>query len=601
MNDIIADKLNTLPQNPGVYLMYDADGTIIYVGKAKVLKNRVRQYFHAGVKTEKVMAMVARIADLSYIITNSELDALALESNLIKKNKPQYNILLKDDKSHPYLKIDLAKEYPSLEITRRLKRDGAKYFGPFIGVSVKEVFGLVNSAFGLRMCEYKSFPKNHRECLNYHIGLCTAPCTRRITPEDYRVIVDKVIAFLTGKDDDTVEILTKKMETAAENEMFEQAIVYRNRIAQAEKLKTRLIMSMPRDTNADIIYYSTNGAYSAVSVLVIRAGKTLGCETFPFTEANLSIAESVSTFLPQYYDGSRVLPEEVILQVDPENLPAIKEWMRTKYKRAATVLVPKQGVRAQLLDNTRLNVEDYLEKSKDKLIRDFDFTAGACELLQKELGLSVFPKRIECFDISNISGTDKVASMVVFDSGTADRASYRRYRIKTVEGADDFASMNEVLKRRFARLDDAAFGRRPDLIVVDGGKGQLSAALDAMREAGVTVNMAGLAKRLEEIYLPDKPVPVRLPRNHYGLRLLERIRDEAHRFAITYHRNMRSGRYLSELENVEGVGAARLRALYRAYRSIDKIKDAAVDELCAVKSIDKRTAQNIYDYFRAKK
>ncbi len=596
----LEQKLKLLPDQPGVYIMRDESGRIIYIGKAKVLKNRVRQYFyHSGNQTDKVMAMVSKIADFSYIIASSELDALALESNLIKKHKPQYNILLKDDKSRPYIRIDTRLEYPTVEITRKLRADGAKYFGPFFGVAVNEMVELIRGAYLVRNCNFKKFNNGHRECLNYHLGLCSAPCTRRISSELYRKQIDKVIAFLSGKDDRIEEILKVRMAQAAEEEKFEAAISYRNKIEMLNKMKQRIITSLPKTTNLDIFSFSSNPSLSVISALIVRAGKMSGAENFAVIDVTMNPSEMLSSFLLQYYDGTRNPAEEIIVPITPDNEQGLKEWIYSKYKKNVGFLVPKQGVRKQMLDNALINATDYLEKHAGREKIKQDMTAGAVDGLQQKLKLNKRPHIMECYDISNISGTDKVASMVVFVEGEADKSRYRRFRIKTVEGADDFKSMNEVISRRLQRLkdNDEKFGEMPDLIVIDGGKGQLSSAYQAMNQLGLNIDMISIAEQEEEIFLIGQSSPVILDKTSWELKLVQRIRDEAHRFAITYHKSLREKHIVSELLNIEGVGKKRAEALYKHFLTIEDIKRADVDKLSEIKGISRTAAQKIYDYF----
>ncbi|HEY8390935.1 MAG TPA: excinuclease ABC subunit UvrC [Clostridia bacterium] len=598
----LEQKLKLLPEQPGVYIMYDENGQIIYIGKAKILKNRVRQYFYnSGNQTEKVMAMVAKIADFSYIIATSELDALALESNLIKKHKPPYNILLKDDKSRPYIRIDTRLEYPTVEVTRKLRADGAKYFGPFFGVAVNEMIELIRGAYLVRNCNYKKFNSNHRECLNYHLGLCSAPCTRRISPELYKKQVEKVIAFLSGKDDRIEEILKARMMNAASEEKFEAAISYRNKLEMLSKMKQRIITSLPKTTNLDIFSFSSNPSLCVISVLIVRAGKMSGAENFPIIDVTMEPEEMLSSFLLQYYDGTRNPAEEIIVPVLPDNETGLKEWIYSKYKKNVQFFVPKQGVRKQLLDNANINAVDYLEKYAGREKIKEDMTKGAVEGLKEKLGLRRAPQIMECYDISNISGTDKVASMVVFVGGEPDKSRYRRFRIKTVEGADDFKSMHEVILRRLERLKnkDEKFGATPDLIIIDGGKGQLSSAYEAMQQLGLNIEMISLAKREEEVFLVNQSDPIVLDKSSWELKLLQRIRDEAHRFAITYHKSLREKHIVTELVNIEGVGKRRAELLYKHFMSIEDIKRADVQTLSKIKGISDQVAQKIYDYFHS--
>ncbi|HHW89962.1 MAG TPA: excinuclease ABC subunit UvrC [Clostridiales bacterium] len=596
----LEQKLKLLPEKPGVYIMYDSDMQILYIGKAKVLKNRVRQYFHqSGNQTEKVMNMVAKIADFSYIIASSELDALALEANLIKKHKPPYNILLKDDKSRPYIRIDTRQKYPSLEITRRLKPDGAKYFGPYFGVAIREMVELISGAYLVRACNYKRFNRSHRECLNYHIGLCSAPCVGRVSPEEYRRQIDKVIAFLSGKDNHMEEILRDRMTQAANEQKFEAAISYRDKLEMLERMKQRIITSLPKTTNLDIFGFASNPSLSVISALIVRAGKMSGAENFPVIDVTLSPNEMLSSFLVQYYNGTRNPAEEIIVPCLPDDHEGLKEWIFSKHKKTVQFLAPKQGVRKQLLDNAFINADDYLKNyaGREKIKRDM--AKGAVDNLQQILGLKRKPHIMECYDVSNISGTDKVASMVVFVGGEPDKSRYRRFRIKTVEGADDYKSIHEVITRRLERLknNDERFGAMPDLIVIDGGKGQLSVANDAMKRAGFDIELIGLAEKEEDIYLVGRSEPVKLDKSSWELKLLQRIRDEAHRFALGYHKSLREKHIVSELVNIQGIGKKLAQNLYKSFLSIENIKKADIQSLKQVKGISDSTAKKIYDYF----
>ncbi|HEY8423233.1 MAG TPA: excinuclease ABC subunit UvrC [Clostridia bacterium] len=598
----LEEKLKLLPEKPGVYIMYDSNMQILYIGKAKVLKNRVRQYFYqSGNQSEKVMNMVSKIADFSYIIASSELDALALEANLIKKHKPPYNILLKDDKSRPYIRIDTRQEYPSIEITRKLKADGAKYFGPYYGVAMREMVELISGAYLVRACGYKRFGKNHRECLNYHIGLCSAPCTRRISPEEYRKQIDKVINFLSGKDNQIEEILRERMMRAASEEKFEAAISYRDKLQMLEKMRQRIITSLPKTSNLDVFNFAFNPSLCVISAIIVRAGKMSGAENFPVIDVSLSPSEMLSSFLLQYYDGTRNPAEEIIVPCLPDNHEGLKEWIWSKYKMSVEFLTPKQGVRKQLLDNAYINADDYLQKYAGREKIKQDMTSGAVENLQKILNLKRKPHIMECFDISNISGVDKVASMVVFVGGEPDKSRYRRFKIKTVEGADDFASMREAVSRRLERLknNDENFGSRPDLIVIDGGKGQLSAAYSAMQNAGLDIDLIALAEREEEIYLVGRSEPIRLDKSSWELKLLQRIRDEAHRFAITYHRSLREKRIITELLKISGIGPKLAQNLYKRFLDLENIKNADLQSLKEVDGISEAKARKIYEYFHS--
>lgn len=598
MNKLLEEKIAGLPESPGVYIMRDARGGIIYIGKAVVLKNRVRQYFFNTQKQPKVQAMVDNIADFDYIITLSERDALALEANLIKKHKPHYNILLKDDKAFPYIRINVKEDFPAIEITRRVRRDGARYFGPYFnGISVRDVADIVRSAYRLRSCTGRLKSKG-RECLNYHINLCLAPCTGRVTKEEYARAVAAAVNFLSGHDDAPAQVIERKMNEAAAAEDFERAIFYRDRLNMLKRMKERTLADLNGVPDIDAFAYHTNGLDSAVSVTLVRGGKLMGVKNYMFTDAAMSEGEALGAFLLQYYGSlGNEVPGEICLPV-PTETEAIEEYLGTMSGIRTKIVVPARGTRRKLLDTARKNAADYLEKNVDKARRVYDSTEGANELLKKILRLD-YLVRMECYDISNISGTDKVASQVVFKHGAPSKDDYRRFKIKTVEGSDDFASMAEVIRRRCERYlsGDDKFNEKPDLIVIDGGKGQLSAAYASMRACGLDIPMIGLAKREEEIYTVFDPQPLVLPRDNSALKLLQRIRDEAHRFAITYHRNLRSKRYGSELEKIPGIGPKKRALLLKKY-SVRQIRTMTADELKAA-GLDARSAQAVAEYFKA--
>ena len=597
MNEV-QEKLKLLPDDPGVYIMLDSDKNVIYVGKARNLKNRVRQYFHASVKTEKVMAMVSNIADFYYIITKSEIDALALENNLIKKYKPKYNILLKDDKTYPYIRVNVSEKFPAFSVSRKLKK-GSKYFGPYMGgVRVKDVLEIVNMAYGVRTCSVAVGEKPKKPCLNYHIGRCPAPCAHMCTEEEYGERVKRAMRFLDGDDADVEKLLGDKMRTFADAEEFELALDCKNKLDMLDKIKLKRITSLNRDMNADVVAYVSNNIYAAINILIIRRGIMQGASTYPVENASAD-GEAVSTFLTQYYANHQI-PDEIVAQDFVED-KLLEDYFRGKYSKSVTVTLPKQGIRRQLVDMAESNAREYLEKALDKIRHKEDMTKNACRRLQEVLGLSRYPRRMECYDISNISGVDKVGSMVVFIDGEADRQSYRRFRIKTVEGANDFASLQEVLRRRLAKLGTEEEERfeKPDLIIIDGGKGQLSAVKEIFDSEGVTdIDLISLAKREEEIFTLHSKESVILGRRDYCLQMLQRIRDEAHRFAITYFRNIHSKNALSSvLTEIDGVGKARRRALMDRFGTLDRIMRASVAELSAVEGISPALAEKIKNYF----
>ncbi len=598
--DVIKEKLKLLPDSPGVYIMLDKYGNVIYVGKARVLKNRVRQYFHNTPKPEKVMQMVANIADFNYVITNTEIDALALENNLIKKYKPKYNILLKDDKTYPYIKVDMCEDFPSFYVTRRIKKDGGRYFGPFMGgINYRDILDVVQLLFGVRLCRTAITAKPRRECLNYHIGRCAAPCAHKITKEEYAERVKKALSFLDGNYKGAQAILEQKMMAAAEAEAFELAMDYKNKIAMLSKLEAKRITSINKSIDADIIAYATNNLYSAVNVLVTRKGIMQGASSFALDEAHLTDGEALTSFVTQYYTAHEPPPELIVPEYCEKEL--VLSFFKEKLGKTVEITAAKQGVKAELLKMAERNARDYLEKSVDKIKHRDDMTVNACKRLQEQLGLKRYPRRMECYDISNVSGVDKVASMVVFIDGEADRNQYRRFRIKTVEGANDFASLQEVLNRRLSKLGTDEEGRfpKPDLIVIDGGKGQLSAVAEIFNQMGVNdIELISIAKQEEEIFTLTSPESVKIPRRDYSLRMVQRIRDEAHRFAITYFRNLHSKNILkSELEKIEGVGKQRRIALMEKFSTIDKIMSASAEEIAQTPGISLKIARAIKDYF----
>ncbi|MBQ6921867.1 MAG: excinuclease ABC subunit UvrC, partial [Clostridia bacterium] len=556
---VLEDKLKLLPTDPGVYVMLDAGGNIIYIGKAKNLKNRVRQYFFNSVKTEKVMAMVNNVADFYYIIVPSEIDALSLENNLIKKHKPRYNILLKDDKTYPYLKVDLKAVYPTFTVTRKIRSDGAKYFGPFMGgVNAYETLELLYLLYGLRPCD-KPLNKDKplKPCLNYHIKKCTAPCALFETEEEYRARVDSAVAFMNGDMKNAENLLKDKMRAAAEAENFELALKFKEGLDSLDKIKLKRITSLNKCLNADIFAYATDGIYSVVNALFVRGGRMLGSRNFAFESAAADESEVMSELLLCYYKTGEELPEELIFGTEIEDADGLTEYFKDKFGKKTEILTVKQGVRKQLVDMAKVNAEEHLSTAVDRIKHKDDMTVKACVSLKEKLSLSRYPRRMECYDISHVSGTDRVGSMVVFIDGESAKDQYRRFKIKTFEGNDDFRSLQEVLKRRIDRMrTDPEKFPKPDLIIIDGGKGQLSSVKEIFDEEGVSdIDLISLAKREEEIFLPNSQLPVILEKRDYCLRMLQRIRDEAHRFAITFHRSLRGKRALSSvLDGVKGLG-----------------------------------------------
>ncbi len=599
MSDVVREKLKLLPDSPGVYIMLDGEGTVIYVGKARVLKNRVRQYFHSTEKPVKVQAMTEQIADFSYIVTPSEVDALALENTLIKKYKPKYNILLKDDKTYPYIKVHTKEEYPHISVTRRVKKDG-KYFGPFMGgITCKEIVDVCAKVYNIRTCSVQIGEKPKKPCLDRHLGRCLAPCAHACTREEYAARVEKVLSFLSGNYEEAEELLKDRMQKFADEEQFELALDLRDKIRMLKKLGERRITSMPRDVDVDVFAYFSNGLYAAVSILVTRKGVMQGSRNFSLEEGAGERGEALASFLTQYY-ADREIPHEIVLD-EPLDDALLKGYLLEKKGRSVEITRPKFGIRRELLDMAEGNAKEYLEKSVAAIAHKNDMTKSACERLRRLLGLKKYPKRMECYDISDISGVDKVGSMVVFTDGEADKYEYRRFRIRTVEGANDFASLQEVLRRRLSKLNTEEEDRfpRPQLVVIDGGKGQLSAVREIFEEAGVgDIDLIALAKQEEEIFVLDRAESIRLERRDYALRMLQRIRDEAHRFAVTYFRNLHSRRNLSSvLDEIEGIGKQKRQALLERFGTIDKIMSADKKQLAETAGIGSELAERIVRYF----
>jgi len=598
----LQEKLKLLPGNPGVYIMLDRDGVVIYVGKARVLKNRVRQYFHGSAKPSKVAAMVENIDDFYYVITNTEIDALALENNLIKKYKPKYNILLKDDKTYPYIKVHYKEEFPRFSITRKLTKDG-KYFGPFMGgIRCKDLLEILSSVYNVRLCTTAIGAKPKKPCLEHHLGRCLAPCAHACTKEEYSERVKRAIAFLDGNYEDAETILREKMIAFAENEEFELAMEYREKLQMLSKLKLKRLTAINRCINADVIALKSNKLYSSVNVLVTRSGIMQGSSSFALEDASLADSDALTAFILQYY-AHREPPEELIVQDFCEK-ELLETYFKEKLGKKTEVILAKAGVRKQLLDMAEKNAQEYLSKVVEKIEHKNDRTKNACIRLKELLHLPKYPKRMECYDISNISGVDKVGSMVVFIDGEADKNSYRRFKIKTVEGANDYASHQEMMRRRLAKLGTEEEERfpKPDLIIIDGGKGQLSAIREVFEEYGITdVSLISLAERDEEIFTLDSKDSIRLQKSDYVLQMLQRIRDEAHRFAITYFRNLHSKRNLSSvLSEIEGIGKKKRMALLEKFKTIDKIMDASIEDLSQTEGIGEELAKRIYEYFKEK-
>lgn len=593
---VISDKLATLPEKSGVYIMLDEYDNVLYVGKAKILKNRVRQYFHKSVKNDKTMALVDKIKNFRYIITPNEYEALILENNLIKEYNPPYNILLKDDKTYPYIRINVKEKYPRIEVCYKLRSDGAKYFGPYmLGISVRDIMEVIEAVFPLRTC--RNMPK--KECLNYHLKKCLAPCVGKVTPEEYGKVVKDVIKFLNGDDAFVSELIANKMTKFAEMEEFELALHYRNVSEILEKLVRKQTIPFKQDVNIDVFTFATNGMYSVVNCFAVRGGKFLGGDNYPYYEVEKS--NCLASFIMQYYEKNPVLCSEIIVGEELEFKAELADYLSEKAGKKVNITTPTGGIRKQLVEMGETNCAEYLSRQLEHFNKYQEMTKGAVAQLTETLNLPCLPRRMECYDISHISGTNKVASMVVFIDGEKSSKNYRHFKIRTVQGNNDFASMYEALSRRLTKIgksEDLSFNAKPDLIVIDGGKGQLTYALKAAEDAGVNVNFISLAKREEEVFLPGREDSVILSRNSLALKLIVRIRDEAHRFAITHHRNLRLKQMTeTELTKIPGIGKEKAKILLGAFKKIEAISAATEEELAAVNGISKKDAKEIKRYY----
>ena len=592
MNEKIKQKLKELTTKSGVYIMHSSSGAVIYVGKAKNLKNRVSQYFNNSPKPTKVMAMVEHVEDFEYFITLSERDAFALENNLIKKYKPFYNILLKDDKAYPYIKVTVKDEYPRLEVVRKIKTDGSKYFGPYISsISPYALIKIVNMAYPLRTCKGNLPKKPKRPCLNYSLGLCSAPCAKYVSKEEYKKIVQKAMDFLRGNDSDIEKILEAKMKVASSIENFERALEIRDMLKMINNLKQKVVADLPSDKSIDVISYVNNGILGAICTLTIRHGKVLGITNQSVVDASIDEKETISQYVVQYYEKHEY-PKELLLNMDVDDVT--KEAIKTK------IICPQKGTKLNLIKMANLNANEYLNKIEYKENIEYDKTVGALEKLKDKLNLKSVPNRIECYDISHISGTNQVASMVVFIAGKKKKNMYRKFKIPNYEkGSNDFESLRQTLIRRFNELkkDDVSFTQKPDLIVIDGGKGQLSSTYPVLKDFNVQCDIISLAKSYEEVYVPNNNMPIMLKRGSSELRLLQNIRDEAHRFAISFHRKLRTKNEIkSPLDEIIGLGKVKKQALLNQFKTLDEIKNASVEELNLVKGIDINLAIKIKNF-----
>ena len=596
MTEIVAEKLQLLPETPGVYIMKDDQGKIIYVGKAIVLKNRVRQYFQSNKNhSPKVRAMVAKIADFETIMTGSEVEALILECNLIKKHRPRYNISLKDDKSYPYIKVTLQERFPRVFITRRVMKDGAKYFGPYTNAgAVHESLKLLRKLFPLRTCRQMDVD---RPCLEYHIKRCLAPCAGKVGQAEYLQMIEAVCLFLEGRTENVEEMLQVQMKAAAEEYRFEAAARLRDQLAAVRKIAEKQnIVTGSGDQDAVGMARSELGV--CVQVFIIRAGKMIGREHFLLRGSEEeSDAAVLQAFLQQYYHQAAFIPREILLPFAVLEQELLAEWLTKKKGAKVEINLPQRGTKRDIIEMAQGNAAKYMKDEAMRLKQANDQTEGAVEELGRYLGLTKPPTRMECFDISHIQGSETVASMVVFEGGIPKKSAYRRFKIRSTEGKpDDFLSMREVTSRRYGKLLPEEM---PDLIIIDGGKGQLSSALEIIRGAGhLMVPVVGLAKQFEYIFVEGSSEPVILPRNSQALYLIERIRDEAHRFAITYHRSLRGKRNLvSVLDHIEGIGPKRRKALLTHFGTLAKIKQATVEEMAKLPGMNLPAAEAVAGFF----
>lgn len=604
---LIAQRVSALPNRPGVYIMKDADGRVIYVGKAASLRSRVRSYFGSPHSMEpKLRALAESIADFDYIVTNTNQEALHLEATLVKRHQPFFNVRLKDDKHYPYLRIDVQNPWPRVEITRRVADDGARYFGPYASAwSVRKILDIVNRIFPWRTCAKQITGADPRPCLDFYIHRCAGPCSGECTKEEYDDVIRQVIMFLEGKTDDVVRQIRARMEEASETMQFERAAILRDQLRAIENVTERQITAYATPQDEDVFGLARADGDAMVQVLFIRGTKMVGGDHFALDGAgDEPDSEVVNGFLKQFYESATYVPRNILLPVDvPERRP-IEEWLSERRGARVRLLVPARGNKRRLVKMAQDNAREALEMERAKWLADRTRTQAALEELQEELDLPSLPRRIECYDISDIMGTAAVGSMVVFVDGRPRPAEYRRFRIRTVEGANDVAMMAEVLRRRFRRAGEAAerpeqdekgWGVLPDLVIIDGGRAQLNAALEVLRESGVPeIPAAGLAKQEEELYVKDLAEPIVLPRTSQALYLLQRVRDEAHRFAVTYHRKVRQkAGTRSALDSIPGVGPKRRRALVQKFGSVKAIREASVDEIAATVGFTRSLAERV--------
>ena len=614
----IEEELKKLPDRPGVYIMHDEKDDIIYVGKAVNLKNRVRQYFRPshdeGLKKAK---MVEQIRRFEYIITDSELEALVLECNLIKEHRPKYNTMLRDDKTYPYIRVTLGEDFPRVLFSRQMKKDKSKYFGPYTSAgAVKDTIELIQKMYQIRTCN-RNLPRDigkERPCLNYHIKKCNAPCQGYISKEEYHKSIEMVLSFLNGNYQPIIKDLEKKMMAASDSLEFERAIEYRELLNSVKQIAQKQKITSFDGEDKDVIALAGDERDAVVQVFFVRGGKLIGREHFYIKIATEDTESQIlTTFVKQFYSGTPFLPREIMLSAEIEDQDIIEEWLEKKRGSKVYLRIPRRGMKEKLVELAKKNAELVLSQDKERIKREEGRTIGALKEIEKLLDMEKL-NRIEAFDISNISGFQTVGSMIVYEKGKPCRSDYRKFRLKTIQGPDDYASMHEVLTRRFLHgmeekkelqeknMSDVygSFTRFPDLIMMDGGRGQVNIALKVLAELHLDIPVCGMVKddnhRTRGLYYNNVEIPI--DRNSEGFKLITRIQDEAHRFAIEYHRSLRSkGQVHSVLDDIDGIGSTRRKALMRRFQSIENIKQATIEELKETESMNERAAQAVYHFF----
>ena len=606
----IDEELKKLPDKPGVYIMKDKTGEIIYVGKAISLKRRVRQYFGSRKNNPpKVNAMIKHIHEFEYIIVDTEIEALILEANLIKKHRPKYNILLRDDKQYPYIKVTTNEKYPRVIKTRNIIKDGAKYFGPYPSVyAVNDTLDIIRKLYPIRTCNRdlsKDLGKT-RPCLNYYIGKCLGPCQGNVDEKLYMEMIDEILMFLSGKEDSLIEKIEKKMERASKNMDYENAARYRDQINSLNIIQEKQKIVSSNITDQDIIGMARGIDEVCIQVFFIRSGKIIGREHFIISDTfNEERSEILNSFIKQFYLGTAYIPKEIFIEEEIRDMETISQWLSEKRGSKVNIKVPKRGEKSQLMDMVKSNAMNMLEQYGDKFLRKQRQNEQALRQIQDALKLEEMPQRVEAYDISNIAGVSPVGSMVVFENGEPKKSDYRRFKIKTVNTPDDYKSMEEILYRRFTRAleETKGFSIFPDLIMIDGGKGQVNIALNVLKKLNLDIPVCGLVKddfhKTRGIIYNNEEI--NLEEDSLGYRLIYKIQEEAHRFAINYHRSLRSKKmFKSELDDIKGIGEKRKKALLKHFHSIDNIKKASVEELAGVESMNIKAAEDLYNHFKEK-